>query len=325
MPHRHADRALVLGACGYLGSHVVDTLHAQGYDVVTADRSAPVDDHPIRMDFLLDDVRSLTVAIGRLRPDVVVNAMGLTAGSTADMVDANVILPARVLAAVGAAAPWARTIHLGSAAEYGPTRRNGNGTAQPVAEEAACEPTSGYGMSKLAGTRLLLSTGRDLGLAVVVLRVFNPVGPRAPASSLAGRAARLVHAAGRSDDPAPVVHMAPLDAHRDWVDAGDVADAVYHAARTAGAAGRVFNIGSGRAVPARDLVRLIAAGFGSAITIREDGGPPPRPADVSWQQADIGRAERELGWRPRTPLTDSVGGLCNWVLSGACDGEPLPV
>ena len=65
----------------------------------------------------------------------------------------------------------ARLVHLGSAAEYG----RGPGRA-PVREDEPARPVGPYGVTKLAGTRLV-ELARTAGLPAVVLRVFNPVGP----------------------------------------------------------------------------------------------------------------------------------------------------
>ncbi|MDG4866385.1 NAD-dependent epimerase/dehydratase family protein, partial [Streptomyces sp. T-3] len=100
------------------------------------------------------------------------------------------------------AAPTARLVHLGSAAEYGPTRPH-----TPVTEETATRPQGPYGATKLAGTTAVTTSGLD----AVVLRVFNPVGPGAPASSLPGRLAAELLRAG----PAGEVRVGDLSAYRD--------------------------------------------------------------------------------------------------------------
>lgn len=299
-----APRALVFGGCGYLGAHIAAELRAAGFAVTTTSRRRAHGPGLLRCDPLHDTSRTLAALIDEAAPRAVVNCIGSTSGTAAEMVEANVTVPARLIETVAVAAPYARVVHLGSAGEYGAVS-----AGRAIDEDAPCEPASAYGTSKLAGTRLLAAMSADAGIDAVVLRVFNPIGPGAPPSSMAGRAARLLHDAARQH-PHPEVSMASLDSHRDWVDARDVGRAVVAAVRAPDAAHRVYNVGSGRAVPTREVVRLIACATGFEAPVREDRTPPARSGGVNWQQADISRAMRELGWQPRYTLADSVAELC---------------
>lgn len=303
-----APRALVFGGCGYLGGHVAAELRAAGFSVTTTSRRRMAGSGISSCDPLRDSSRSLAALVDEAAPRAVVNCIGSTAGTAAEMVEANVTVPARLIEAVGTAAPYARLVHLGSAGEYGAVA-----AGRAVAEDAACEPTSVYGASKLAGTRLIAAMSADAGIDAVVLRVFNPIGAGAPSTSVAGRAARLLHEATRQH-PHPEIRMAALDSHRDWVDARDVGRAVVAAVRVTDNAHHIYNVGSGRAVPAREVVRLIADATGFQATIREDLPPPARSGAVDWQQADISRAQRELGWQPHFTLADSIAELCHSLL-----------
>jgi nucleoside-diphosphate-sugar epimerase len=162
-----------------------------------------------------------------------------------------------------------------------------------------------YGATKLAGTRLV-ELARTAGLDAVVLRVFNPVGPGAPQSSLPGRLAAELHRA-RADGTE--VRVGPLDTVRDFVDPRDVAGAVLAAVAAAALPHPVINIGSGRWVPVRAMVKELVAVSGSAVTVHEDEPGPGRSADIPWQQADITRALEDLAWRPRRGLAVSLADL----------------
>ena len=96
---------------------------------------------------------------------------------------------------------------------------------------------------------------------------------------------------------------------RDFVDADDVAAAVLAAATGPVPAHGVVNVGSGTAVPARDLVSTLVDVAGARVRIEEGGVGSARSADVPWQQADITAATATWGWRPRTPLAVSLEGL----------------
>jgi nucleoside-diphosphate-sugar epimerase len=111
------------------------------------------------------------------------------------------------------------------------------------------------------------------------------------------------------------VRLGPLDAFRDFVDARDVADAAVAAALAPSLPAAVINIGSGSATSVRDLVTGLTAVSGyDGPVIEGDGGTPAAragaaPVARSWQQADISRARRDLGWSPRRDLACSLADL----------------
>ncbi|MEU9841004.1 NAD(P)-dependent oxidoreductase [Actinomadura sp. NPDC048032] len=288
------SRILLVGATGFVGRHVRARAAAAGFDVVAAGRSPGLGGLPLDLTAGPGDVAA---AVRRVAPDVVVNCAGVTHGSPAELVRGNVVAVANLLAGVAAAPGPVRLVHLGSAAEYGHVEQ---GT--PVSELAPPRPLGPYGVTKLAGTELV----RAAGLDAVVLRVFNPVGPGAPGTTLAGRlAAELRRAAGAGEDG----RVGPLDASRDLVDVRDVADAVVAAVRAPGALPAVLNVGSGRATPLRDMAALLLRVTGARSRVLESAAGSDRSAGVAWQRADIGAAGRALGWTPATDLTTSLRDL----------------
>ncbi|NJQ02656.1 NAD-dependent epimerase/dehydratase family protein [Streptomyces zingiberis] len=298
-------RVLVLGAGGFLGGHAVESLRAlPGARVLRGGRSPAGD---LSLDLAATGVEPLAEALGALRPDAVVNCAGAVGGGAVRLAGLNARLPAVLCAALERAAPAARLVHLGSAGEYGPAEEG-----RSLAETDPATPTSLYAATKLAGT--LAVSGAPLD--AVVLRVFNPVGPGAPEGGLPGRLAAELRRAG----PGGTVVVGDLSAHRDFVDARDVARAVTAAVTAPAPLPRILNIGGGEARPVRavadGLVR--AAGFRGRLT--ERGLGPERSAAVSWQRADIRSAATALGWRPEYGLDTSLRDL--WAAGAA--GAALP-
>jgi nucleoside-diphosphate-sugar epimerase len=298
------SHVLVIGANGYLGRHVFELLDRQfGLTVSGTSRSGSAG--RIRLDLALDRQATIGRVLDTEGPDVVVNCAGAVSGSVAELAAANVVGPANLLAALAVYAPYARLVHLGSAAEYGTAEPQ-----EPIDEERAPRPTGPYGISKLAGTELV-ALGRSLGLDTVVLRVFNPIGPGAPVGSLPGRVVAELRRAALAHD---AVQLGSLTAVRDFVDVRDIAEAVLDTIRESTVDSVVLNVGSGRAIPVqtvvRDLVRL--SGFTGLVVA--DGNGSARSTEVPWQQADIAAIGRTLGWKPVIGLADSLSDMWQAVV-----------
>jgi len=152
----------VLGGHGWLGRAVVAAARRRRVTVTVVSR------RPGPGAVAADTADTASLAAALCRADVVVNAAGYRGGDADVAAEANSELPDR-LGWLAARSGW-RLVHLGSAAEYGPS------AAGPslITEDHGCLPTSVYGMSKLAGTRAVLRW-RARGAAVVVARVFNVV------------------------------------------------------------------------------------------------------------------------------------------------------
>ncbi|HEY4017124.1 MAG TPA: NAD-dependent epimerase/dehydratase family protein [Pseudonocardiaceae bacterium] len=291
-------RVLVIGAGGYLGRNVLDLLRTQPDLLVrTASRSAPAGGLDIRLDIGDADVARLETVLTDESPDVVVNCAGAVGGDEAELTRSNVTGPANLVSALAELRPGTRLIHLGSAAEYGITE-----IGVPVTEDVVGEPVGPYGHSKLAGTQLVL-LGREAGLDTLVLRVFNPIGPNAPAGSFPGRVVRELRRAAEENDD---IRLGPLDSVRDFVDVRDIAEAVLASVNAPSLDRGILNLAGGVGTRIRSIVDELVdiAGFGG--TVLESSAGSSRSSSVAWQQADITAISTSLGWKPRVELLDSL-------------------
>jgi NDP-hexose 4-ketoreductase len=250
-------------------------------------------------DLLTAGPGELAALVRRARPDAVISCAGRLSGDTVQLTEMNVLVTARLIEAVASQAPTARLVVLGSAAEYGPAPHG-----RLIAEDSPARPAAAYGITRLASTQLVDQAARDERLDAIVLRVFNPIGPRVPPENMLGRAVAAMRAALRTG--ADAIVLGPLGAYRDFVDVRDVAAAVAAAALAEQAKERVLNVGSGRAVLCRDLVRLLAEIAGFTGRLVETRPPPDRSSSVDWSAADVSRIERALGWVPVHDLRTSV-------------------
>lgn len=295
-------RVLLLGADGFLGRHVAERLLADpAVQLTTLGRS---DDADVRFDLSTGSPGALARFMDAVHPGVVVNCAGAIRGGARDLTRHNTIAVASVCEALRRSAATARLVQLGCGAEYGPSP-----AGSCTAEDAVPRPGGPYGVSKLAGTELVLGSGLD----AVVLRVFTPVGPGTPTGSPLGRLADALRRSMQSGDGE--LKLAGLGVQRDFIDVRDVARAV-HAASLSAAQG-VVNIGGGRAVRMREVAAALAHAAGYQGVLHELDDPPVAYPDGcgAWQQADVRTARDRLGWRPRIALEESLADV--WM-EAAC-------
>jgi NDP-hexose 4-ketoreductase len=300
------SHVLLFGASGFLGAHVRDALRQRPViDQVTCLGRDSYDLNTVTTD-------QLSAALRKLRPAAVVNCTGRIDGSTAELVQSNTVVTATIIDAIAAVDPSIRFVRLGSASEYGPVPHG-----RAVTESDPARPAGDYGRSHLAATTLTedaAAQGRADGIS---LRVFNPIGAGVHDNTLLGRAAgRIRHALAIGT---PSITLGPLSAYRDFVDVRDVAAAVVAATLAPQLTQRVINVGSGRAVTAREAVEALARTAGYHGEIIEEGAPIARSAAVDWIMADISRATDLLRWRPGYDLTDSTKAI--WADGAGTDAR----
>ncbi|MDB5882254.1 MAG: UDP-galactose 4-epimerase [Ramlibacter sp.] len=187
---------------------------------------------------------------------------------------------------------------------------------QPVPTPESKPPAlaSVYALSKFDQERMCLMIGRAYQIPVVALRFFNAYGPRQALSNpytgvLAIFAARLLN-----DNP-PKIFEDGLQ-QRDFVSVYDVARACRLALQAPGAAGEVFNVGSGQACTVREVAARLAKVLGKEGIEPEIIGKY-RVGDIRHCFSDIGKAQRVLGYAPQVTLNDGMAELAAWLESQA--------
>lgn len=312
-------KALVTGATGLVGRAIVDALLAQGHSVQALVRpTARVDDLMLRgVNLIIGDLNneeSLRQATRGV--DVVFHCAALLGfgASEADMEWVNVVGTELVLVA-SRAARVRRFVHLSSVAVYGPHE-------PPIHEDAALQPTSIYGRTKLAAEEAVWQAGRE-GLPVTVLRPSVIYGPGDRYFLPALLKVMRLPVIPLPDDGDTLVEL---------VYVSDVADAALLAASRQAAIGQAYNLTDGRSTTLRDVVETfgLLTGYAPRIvdisaerlqyiaSLAHEALAPvnPRLAYVlgSNMVANLGRdthydlrkAERDLGYAPRVGLYEGL-------------------
>ncbi|WP_242001967.1 NAD-dependent epimerase/dehydratase family protein [Kribbella steppae] len=292
------ERVMVFGAGGFLGARICALLADRGVEYRGLSRSRG---EPYRLcDLAAMHPYALDTQIGMYKQTVIINAAGATLGDAATLVRANVIAVEALLASTHDNASHARFVQLGSAAEYGGAPQ---GTSQD--EQTEPFPAGPYGITKLAGSELVLRAQRN-GADAVVLRVFDVIGPDAPESTLTGRVIRDLRSRH-------TVEAGSLDVWRDFVDVRDVAEAVLAVALADTKLPAVLNVGTGRASLARDVAGQLFELSGQPARIVEEAQPDTVPG-ATWQQADTALIGKTLGWSPKISLEQSLAD--SWAARG---------
>ncbi|MFT5797607.1 MAG: UDP-glucose 4-epimerase [Candidatus Azotimanducaceae bacterium] len=326
-------RVLVTGGAGYIGSHTLLELMAQGHDVHVFDNfsnSSPLVLDRVRslsngsvncVDADIRDRAALDRVMGDFAPEAVVHFAGLKAvGESAikpiDYYDVNITGTLCLLAAMDRVG-CTRIIFSSSATVYGEPVYLPYDEAHPTA------PTSVYGRTKLMAEEILTDWAAARPAAsAVLLRYFNPVGAH-PSAQI-------------GEDPSDIPNnLMPFIAQvavgkrthlsifgddydtpdgtglRDYIHVVDLARAhvaaLDYAAVTAGA--RPFNIGTGRSYSVRDMVAAFARACGQDIPVQV---APRREGDIAAMQADASRAATELGWTATHDLDDMTASTWAW-------------
>jgi len=296
---------LVTGGAGFIGSHLVEALLANGHEVRVLENFstgslgnlANVSD---RIELRTGDVADLEAVMEAMHdvdrvfhlaanPSILHSLSNpLATHQTCASGTLNVLVAARE-------ARVQRIIYSASAACYG----------EPVAgscqESDPLYPMSPYAVSTLAGEYYCAAFTSVYGLETVRLRCFNVFGPRQGCSGPnAGVIPLLIQSAlsGRR----PVVLGDGLQI-RDFIDVDDVVQANLLAAEAPRVSGRVYNIGTGRTTSILDLLKMINLLVGSDL---KPIHAPSRPWDARHSQADITKAQADLGYCPCTDLERSL-------------------
>ena len=293
-------RAAVTGGAGFIGSHLVDALVARGDEVTIIDDLSTFGDRYVNPQATLVE-RDIRDGVDLTGIEVAFHLAAQTDVQTsvrepARDADVNVVGTVRVLDAALAAGSRVVFTSTGGAI-YGECER-------PAQEGDEPQPLSPYAASKLAGEGYLGTWNRLHGTLNVTCRLGNVYGPRQLPTLEGGVISIFLD---RLRDGRATQIFGDGEQVRDFVFVGDVVAALLAAAS---ATPGIYNVGSGVATSVLELHRLCAE---TAGVEQEPEFVPERPGDLRRSVLDASLAERELGWRVETTLTDGLARTWDWV------------
>ncbi len=308
---------LVTGGAGFIGSHLVERLVADGREVAVLDNFDPFYDprekernlaalagHP-RFRLVRGDIRDAAALDSALRasPTEAVIHLAALAGVRPSIarpeayVSVNLDGTARVLEA-------ARRHGVGRVLFGSSSSVYGNASRVPFSEDdPADRPISPYAATKRGGELLCHAHHEVHGTSIACLRFFTVFGPRQrPDLAIRKFAERMT--AGL-----PLEVFGDGSMARDYTYVSDIVDGIVRALdRCRG--WHLWNLGGSRPVPLAVMVEKLAAALGVTPGIQR---APLQPGDVERTWADLRRASAELGWSPRTGFDEGLGRFVEWL------------
>jgi UDP-glucuronate 4-epimerase len=315
--YQNPKSILVTGGAGFIGSHVVEQLVAEGHDVTVLDCFSKFYDPEIKranisgvrdainlvegdvadrqlVDRVFEDGKFDTVihlaARAGVRPSIEMPELYLETNinGTFHLLEASRRHGVR------------KFIFASSSSVYGLNRK------MPFSETDRIDQTiSPYAATKLAGEQLCSNYAHLYGLQTVCLRFFTVYGPRQRPDLAISKFTRLI------SEGQPIQRYGDGSTARDYTYVLDILQGIMGALHYDGPIFDIFNLGGSQTVTLNELIETIEGAVGKRAIVKQI---PDQPGDVPKTSADISKARRLLGYDPETPIRDGVPKYVEWFL-----------
>ncbi|MHB8117580.1 MAG: NAD-dependent epimerase/dehydratase family protein [Methanothrix sp.] len=318
--------ALVTGGAGFIGSHLVDRLLAEGWRVTVVDNFDPFYDTEIKrrnvalhlrhstFDLVEADIRDMEALRARLsgKYDVIVH-LAAKAGVRPSIQDPIAYQEVNVRGTqnlLELAKEWGvqQFVFASSSSVYGekpnvPWRE----------DDSVLLPISPYAATKVAGELLGHVYSHLYGIRFIALRFFTVYGPRQRPDLAIHKFARLM----LRGEPVPI--YGDGSTRRDYTYVDDIIEGVRRAMDYTATPYEVINLGNNQTVGLMEMVLALEEALG--VRARQEH-LPEQPGDVPQTWADVGKAERLLGYRHGTPFDEGLRRFVDWLRERSEEATP---
>jgi UDP-glucuronate 4-epimerase len=308
-------KIVVTGAAGFIGSHLAESLAHQGHTVVGIDSFTDYYSATLKQ-ANAEDIEAAGVTLHQLdlTTDDLTPALqdvefvfhlagqpGISASTPlADYVRNNVVAMDKLLLACQKQASLRCFVNVSTSSVYG------RHAYDP--EDAAPKPTSYYGVTKLAAEQLALALHREKGFPACSLRIFSVYGPRERPEKLYPKLIRSI----LTDTPFPLFEGSQ-EHSRSFTYVGDIVEGFTAVLNQPDQViGEIINLGSDVEMTTGQGIALIEQIMGKAATFDLR---PKRPGDQLHTCANIGKAQRLLGYTPHTKLEEGLKAEVDWYVN----------
>jgi UDP-glucuronate 4-epimerase len=311
-------RALLTGGAGFIGSHVLDVLLAEGgWDIVVLDNFDPFYDPAVKqrnlaensgnthVEFLECDITDPCL-LDRLKGyepfDMVVH-LAAKVGVRPSIVEPLAFHRTNVLG-TQALLDVARDLSIPTFVYASSSSVYGVNSDIPWREDAALEPISPYACSKAAGELLAHAYSHLYGIRCVVVRLFTVFGPRQRPDLAIHHFARMIL------DGQPIQIFGDGTTLRDYTYVADIVAGIRSAMSYRHSLYEVFNLGAGRPVQLTTLVTSLALALGREVDITYTG---EQAGDVPFTYSSIDKSRELLGYQPSVSLGEGLDRFVDWL------------
>jgi len=300
-------RTLVIGGCGFIGSHIVDSLLARGHRVRVVDMKPEAFRAPVvGVDYVRGSFADLGVLAEALRDvDAVIHTASTTVPATSNLdpvadIQGNLIGTVHLLQAMRTSQVRKLVFLSSGGTVYGIPQ------CEVVDETHPLAPISSYGIVKVAIENYLHMESKLHGLDYVTLRASNPYGPRQGHAGLQGIIGTYLWKIAKGE---PIEVWGDGSVVRDFIDVRDLAELVSMARESS--INGCFNAGSGEGASVNRIVQLTSQITGHDL---QPVYKPGRGFDVPRIVLDISRIRHAINWFPRIPLEQGMSESWDWML-----------
>ncbi len=185
-----------------------------------------------------------------------------------------------------------------SSSVYGPS------ATPPFKEDSPLSPISPYAATKAAGELMAHTFSHLYGIQIICLRFFTVYGARQRPDLAIHKFARLI----QSKRPIPV--YGDGTGRRDFTYIDDILQGVMAAISYDATPFEIINLGESETVTVNRMIEMLEEAMGEKAMIDRQ---PPQPGDLPLTHADIGKAQRLLGYQPKTPIEAGIKKFVEWL------------
>lgn len=306
-------KALVIGGAGFVGNYLIARLICEGHKVYATCLPNEKIENAECESFSLDilDKSAVKEILSDVKPDWIFHLAAQSSVSYSWKnpqltVDVNIKGTVNVLDTMRESGlDKTRIILIGSGEEYGYIREG----ACPIKETEQLNPGNIYAATKACQSMIGSIYARAYGMDIVMVRAFNHIGPaqltQFVVADFCNQAAEI-----EKGNRKPEISVGNLAVKRDFTDVRDIVRA-YELLAEKGVSGKIYNVGSGKAVLIEDILKLIVSKSTAEITVSVDKARL-RPADVPVIEADISEIKADTGWEPEISLEKTIEDTLNY-------------
>jgi UDP-glucose 4-epimerase len=305
-------KVLITGGAGFIGSHLLNHLLKSGYEIAVLDNFSSgkienIKEHLHNKNFRLikgdirnpEDVKKALQNIDAVCHLAAIVNIPLSIENPSLTNDVNVqgtlnLLEASIKNGIK------RFIYVSTCAVYGEAKY------LPIDEEHPTNPLSPYGVSKLTAEHYCKVFHKIYGLQTICLRFFNVYGPKQPSGPYGGVITTFLESLKRNK---PIIIYGDGNQTRDFIYVKDAVEACALALIHKNCAGKTFNIGTGTKTSINELAQVLIEQINKSnvkiIHVKE------RKGDIKESYADIRKAEKELGFKPKFSIREGLKEFIN--------------